>query len=270
MRVAALQFDVIAGDPQANLASVERGLRDARADDVELVLLPEMWTVSFMPGDRLDEGLERASHEAVQQVGRWSEELGLAACGSALGPRRGPRDLPTNRLTLFERGDAVLTYDKIHLFTPTAETEAFAPGDAPPATVSCAGAHVSGVVCYDLRFPELLRVPFRDGAELMLACAQWPGPRGRHWQSLVVGRAVENQCFVLAANRTGSAEIGRRKLLLEFPGNSMIASPHGEVLALGTGEPGLVTADLDLTEVRRYRRDVPVARDERRDLYRGW
>ena len=270
MRVAALQFDVIAGDPQANLASVERGLRDAQADGVELVLLPEMWTVSFMPDERLDEGLERASHEAVDQVGRWTAELGMAAGGSALGPRRGPRRLPTNRLTLFERGATALVYDKIHLFTPTAETEAFAPGDVPPATVPCAGARVSGVVCYDLRFPELLRVPFRDGAELMLACAQWPGPRRRHWDSLIVGRAVENQCFLLAANRTGSSVIGRRKLQLEFPGNSAVVSPHGEILAQGNGEPGLITADIDLAEVRRYRREVPAIKDERRDLYRNW
>lgn len=270
MRVAALQFDVLAGDPEANLASVERGLADARAGGVDLVLLPEMWTLSFMPGDRVDEGLERANFEAVDRVGRWSAELELSVAGSALGPRRGPRDLPTNRLTVFDNGDRVLEYDKVHLFTPTAETEAFAPGDAPPATVECAGARLSGVVCYDLRFPELLRVPFRAGAELLLACAQWPGPREAHWRTLVCGRAVENQCFVLAANRTGSAVIGRRKLLLEFPGNSMIVSPHGEVLAQGTGAPGLVTADLELDEVRRYRREVPVAKDERRDLYRAW
>lgn len=270
MRVAALQFDVLAGNPDANLAAVERGLRDARSDGVDLVLLPEMWTLSFMPGDRVDAGLERANFEAVDQVGRWSAELGFSVAGSALGPRRGPRDLPTNRLTVFDGGVRVLEYDKVHLFTPTAETEAFAAGDAPPATVECAGARVSGVVCYDLRFPELLRVPFRDGAELVLACAQWPTPRADHWQALIVGRAIENQCFVLAANRTGSAVIGRRKLQLEFPGNSAVVSPHGEVLAQGSGAPGLVTADIEFGEVRRYRRDVPVARDERRDLYRAW
>jgi predicted amidohydrolase len=270
MRVAALQFDVLAGDPEANLAAVERGLVDARADGVDLVLLPEMWTLSFLPDERIDAGLERANFEAVDQVGRWSAELGLAVAGSALGPRRGPRDLPTNRLTLFDSGARAFEYDKLHLFTPTAETEAFAPGATPPPTVDCAGARVSGVVCYDLRFPELLRVPFRDGANLVLACAQWPTPRAAHWHVLIAARAVENQCFMLATNRTGSALIGRRKLQLDFPGNSLVVSPHGSVLAEGRGEPGLVSCDIDLTEVGRYRREVPVAKDERRDLYRGW
>ena len=89
-------------------------------------------------------------------------------------------------------------------------------------------------------------------------------------EALVRGRAVENQCFVLATNRTGSAVIGRRKLQLEFPGNSLVVSPHGAVLARGEGAAGLVIADVDLDEARRYRREVPVMKDERRELYRGW
>lgn len=270
MHVAALQFDVLAGDPDANLAAVERGLIDARARAVELVLLPEMWTVSFMPGDRLDAGIERGNADAVRQLCRWSDEYGMVLAGSALGPRRGPRDLPTNRLSVFERGATSLEYDKVHLFTPTAETEAFAPGDAPPATVACGGARVSGAICYDLRFPELLRVPFHEGADLLLVCAQWPVPRKQHWDALIAARAIENQCFVLATNRTGSAVIGRRKLQLEFPGNSAVVSPHGAVLAQGIGDAGLISAQIDLTEAQRYRREVPVSRDERRDLYRAW
>ena len=270
MRVAAFQFDVRVADPEANLAAVERGLLEARERDVELVLLPEMWTISFLPDERLDAGLERANEAALEQAKRWSAELGLVIAGSALGPRRGPRSLPTNRLTVHERGEAVLEYDKVHLFTPTAEGEAFAPGEAAPATIACAGAQLSGVVCYDLRFPEILRVPFRAGAELLLACAQWPDKREGHWRSLVIARAIENQCFVLGTNRTGVAVIGRRKLELRFPGRSLIVSPLGEVLAEAGSEPGLTVADIDFAEARRYRRQIPAQKDERRDLYAQW
>lgn len=270
MRIAALQFDVAAADPDANLAAAGRGLAEASERGVELVLLPEMWTVSFVPESDLDEGLARANAEAVRQLGRWTAEYELAAAGSAFGPRTGPRGLPTNRLTLFDRGARRFDYDKAHLFTPTAETESFSAGDAPPPTVEVRGAEVSGVVCYDLRFPELLRVPFRAGCELLLVAAQWPASRADHWNALLRGRAVESQCFVLGANRTGTATVGRRRLELDFPGNSQVVSPHGRVLTEGRGEPGLVVADVDLEEARAYRRSVPVEKDERRDLHADW
>ena len=154
----------------------------------------------------------------------------------------------------------------MQLFSPTAEHLGFSPGTRTPPTVEFAGARLSGVVCYDIRFAQLLRAPFEDRAELLLVSAQWPDGRAPHWRALCVGRAVEHQSYVLAANRTGLDVIGRRKLELAFPGNSLVVSPHGEVLAEGQGASGLVTADLDLAVVRDLRRAVPVRLDERTDL----
>ena len=85
-----------------------------------------------------------------------------------------------------------------------------------------------------------------------------------------IARAVEGQCFVVACNRTGSAEVGRRSHALDFPGNSLVVAPEGEVLAEGRGEAGLVEAELELDRARRYRTRLPVAKDERPDLYREW
>lgn len=158
----------------------------------------------------------------------------------------------------------------MHLFTPTAEHEVFSAGERASGTVLACAARVSGALCYDLRFPELLRVPFRAGAQVLVLPAQWPTPREGHWRLLVSARAVENQCFVVACNRTGRAVIGRRGLELDFPGNSLIVSPYGELLAEGRGAEGLVEAQLDLRQVHRFRTRVPVQKDERPDLYRRW
>jgi predicted amidohydrolase len=100
--------------------------------------------------------------------------------------------------------------------------------------------------------------------------ALWPVTRARHFRALVVGLAILNQCYVVAANRTGSDVVGRRELRLDFPGNSLVVDPHGDVLAGGAGEPGVIAADVDLDRVREMRTRVPVAKDQRTELYERW
>jgi omega-amidase len=266
LRVAAFQFDVTT-DPDLNRAAVDAGLVEASGRGVELVVLPELWAGGFPDGKGDAEARQVREEETVAWLAGRSAELGLCVGGTSL-VRKGDRVY--NRLDLFEVGEERLAYDKVHLFTPTAEHEVCAAGERPPATVEVAGARVSGVICYDLRFPELFRVPFRDGVQVLMIPAQWPSPRDAHWRALVIARAVESQCFVVACNRTGRALIGRRGLELDFPGNSLVVSPHGEVLAEGRGETTLVQADLELDQVRSYRTRVPVHKDERPDLYRSW
>jgi len=269
MRAAALQFDVRRGEPDANLAAVTSGLLAARDAGVELVCLPEMWPTSF-PSRETDLDAALADTERLwRAVAQLADRAGLAVIGSGFG-RPAPDAPPTNRMRLFDGARCVMEYDKVHLFTPTAEEQSFSAGSEPPATVAVCGVPVSGLVCYDLRFPEVCRVPYRAGCEVLCVAAQWPWPRTAHWRALAIGLAVWNQCFVVAANRTGSERIGRRGKTLEFPGNSLIVDPDGQVLAEGVGEPGLVAAELDLAVGRTARRRVPVLRDSRPDRYRAW
>jgi len=269
MWVGAHQFDVRRGDVEGNLRCAEEGIRRAAGAGVELLVLPEVWPTSF-PGPETDleaalEGTERC-RERVRELAR---ELGVLVCGSSLARPEGS-GLPTNRLELTDGERCLLSYDKVHLFSPTAEGESTAPGSAPPPTADTRLGRLGGLICYDLRFPELTRVPFRDGAELVCVPAQWPSTRARHFETLAVALAVLGQCFVVAANRTGRDVIGRRELELDFPGNSLVVDPHGRVLARGRGEEGLVAAEIDLGLAREMRRQVPVERDARPDLYDAW
>jgi predicted amidohydrolase len=274
VRVAALQYDIRRDALAANLAEVEAGLRRAREHGVDLVVLPEMWPTSF-PTTFAASDAERArvlaeSESALAALAELSRSLGIAVAGSAFGPASEPGAKPTNRLHLFEQGQRLLAYDTVHLFSPTAEPLTFASGRVPPATVATRLARISGGVCYDLRFPELWRRPFLERAELLLLPAQWPDTRAAHWRALVMGLAVANQCFVVACNRTGRDAIGQRALELVFPGNSLVVDPAGTVLAEGRGEPGLVAASCDLALVRELRRQVPLERDRRPELYASW
>ena len=263
MRVAALQFDVLRGDVDTNLTRVEVGLRQAAERGVALICLPEMWPTSFV--ELGDTDWLTPTRRALECIASLSKELDLVVCGSSFASAGKAR--MRNRLHVFERGEDVLAYDKVHLFTPTGERESFSAGDVPPSTVRVGDLKLSGVVCYDLRFGELFRAPFVAEAELYVVPAQWPAARASHWRALVLGRAAESQAYVIAGNRTGTEIVGRRATKLEFAGNSIVAGPDGTALAEGVGEDGLVVADLDLEGLRSLRREVPVRRDRRAEAY---
>lgn len=268
MHCAAFQFDVRRGEHAHNLAEVERGLRAAREQGVELVLLPEMWASSFPDAGADLERLAALDERSQARVAELSAELELVVCGTTFGV--GASRMPANRWRLVERGVELAHYDKTHLFSPTAEPESFSAGDAPPPLALVRGARVSGCVCYDARFVQLTSRFLQERAELVLIPAQWPASRASHFRALMHGLAVQNQCFVLAANRTGREVLGRRGLALEFPGNSLLVDAHGRTLAEGAGAPGLIGARIELDEARELRRRVPIVRDAREALYERW
>jgi predicted amidohydrolase len=267
MKVAAYSFDVRAGEPAANLGVVEAALREAARQRIELVALPEMWPTSFpvaaLAGAELDSWLQ-ASERSVERVRELSRELGLAVAGTSLA--RAPRAelAPRNRLQLFDAGRECLRYDKLHLFSPTAEHAQFSAGESEPTVADLCGLRVGAVICYDLRFGELYAPLHAARMDLLIVPAQWPIARAAHWRALAVGRAVETQAFVLAANRCGSAELGRRGERLEFPGNSLIVAPDGNVLAEGVAAGGWTVADIDVTQARELRVRVPMDKDRLR------
>ena len=267
MKAAAFQFDVRTDDPGHNLAEVEAGLREAARERCDLVVLPEMWPTSFSGADTpVERALAQTGH-ALERVRELTRELDLVVCGSSFGAARTP---PTNRWQVLAGGRVLAGYDKVHLFKPTAEEASFSAGDSPPACVETRFGRLGGIVCYDLRFPEIARALFHGQAAVIGVSAQWPEPRAAQFAALCLGRAVESQAFVAACNRTGRARIGRRGLELEFRGGSCLVDPEGRVLARGGAERELVSAELDLELPRALRIRVPVSKDERRDLYARW
>jgi predicted amidohydrolase len=120
------------------------------------------------------------------------------------------------------------------------------------------GADVEGVrvglsVCYDLRFPELSRQLAIDGAQVLVVPAAFMAHTGRdHWEVLLRARAIENQCYVVAAGQIGDHDPGRTCF-----GRSMVVDPWGTVVAQAPDEVTVVAADLDLQRLRRIREELP-------------
>jgi len=129
-------------------------------------------------------------------------------------------------------------------------------------------------VCYDLRFPELYGVLRRMGAEILLIPAAFTLKTGiAHWSVLLRARAIETQCFVLAAAQVGKHNVQRYRNETTKPpresyGDACIIDPWGTVIARATvGKPGLVIAKLDLGLLSSIRTSMPTASHRRPDVY---
>jgi len=278
MRVATLEMDVRSGDPEGNLEAALRGIQAAADEGAELVALPEMWSTGFAAG--LGEPELGLGEAALGAVAAASASLDLVVVGSGPAAVEGS-GLPANRAHVLVRGQQMGGYDKVHLFSPTAESLAFTAGDRPPVPTEMPGSDVriAPIVCYDLRFPAVSKAAVRAGAEVLVVVAQWPEARAAHWAALLRGRAAECQAYVIGCNRIGEDEVGRKRLRLRFPGGSAVVGPDGEDVApalrveVAAGRrlaSRLSVHQVDPGEVRRLRREVPVARDERRDRYAAW
>jgi predicted amidohydrolase len=117
------------------------------------------------------------------------------------------------------------------------------------------------IICYDVRFPELVRSLTVPGLDVLFVVSQWPKVRTFHLRSLTTARAIENQMFVVCCNSCGT--YGQTV----YGGSSAIIDPWGETIALAGETQQLLTADCDLQILENIRSTIPVFRDRRPELY---
>lgn len=260
MHALLVQTNIAWENKQANLAAVERLIRDARPSPRDLIVLPEMF----------DTGFSTNLAATVDADGRTLDFL-CALAGSTGAYVHGARTLINpdgtgrNVATIIDpAGRLICEYAKMHLFplgTP-AEASRFAPG---PGVTTYAWTHthpdsvmrVCPTICYDLRFPELFRMGLDLGAEVFTVTSSWPVAREEHRRTLSIARAIENQAYVLSVNRCG------RDPHLEYAGGTLAIDPRGEVLGQLGGDEGVLKVEIDPREVRRWREVFPAWRNRR-------
>ena len=248
MRAAVVQMRVSDGDPEANRHRAEALL--AASPEAQLYLLPELWSTGYahaMWAASAKEDTPRLCHWMAAQA--HTRQAWVAGTLVSLDDK----GRLVNRMWIFPPdGTAAAFYDKAHLFRPLNEHEHFRSSDRRVRTaVTTFKAALS--ICFDLRFPEQYRRDAAEGADLFLVSAEWPHPRSEALRLLARARAVENQAYLLLANRTGPAADGT-----VFCGGSMIVSPEGEVLADACEAEGVITAALTPGHVHALRERFPV------------
>ena len=258
MKIACIQLDVAFAEPEINFTAVQKMIERAANDGAELIVLPEMWNTAYALTE-LEQLADREGERTKNLLSELASIHRIHIVGGSVSTKKGANYY--NTMYVYNNlGELISEYDKAHLFRLMDEHLYMQAGNK-ENVFSLGSIQAGGVICYDLRFPEWLRAHALAGAKVLFIPAQWPEARIDHWKILLQARAIENQCFVIAVNRTGSDPNN------QFNGQSMIIAPWGKVLWTGAEDESYALIDVDFSEVDEVRTRIPVYEDRRPSLY---
>ncbi|MCH5222027.1 MAG: nitrilase family protein [Muribaculaceae bacterium] len=248
-RVATLPLDIKWGEKETNLRAVEEAFGHL-PESTDLVVLPELFSTGFEDEPLLLKELaERNTGDTVDRLKALASKYNTAIAGSFLAST--PPHL-YNRGFIIEPSGEETFYDKRHLFSISKEAEIFKGGSDAVKTVRFRGWNIALIVCYDLRFPVWCRSR-NNQYDLLLVVSNWPQSRSYAFEHLLIARAIENQCYVIGANRGGEDRFGVYDNL--SPIYDYLGAPIGHSNGL------FVSSDLSRSAQDEFRTKFPVAGD---------
>ena len=261
MRIAVGQISCILGDGSANVEKLRDFAARAAKAGANLVVFPEMADTGYsMPVIRRH--ATAWSQGAVPELRKMARALSIAViCGVS---ERDGALIYNSQIFLDEKGETVGRYRKTHLFSsaPIEEDKCFSAGNR-LESFPMGDLHFGLSICYDLRFPEVYRrQAVEGGVDTFVISSAWPFPRVEHLRILATARAIENQSYLILANRAG-ADDG-----ITFCGNSTIIDPYGVVVAGASADrEELLVAEISVDVIRSVRERMPVFAHRRPELY---
>jgi predicted amidohydrolase len=264
IQVAAIQMNAC-GTREENLETAERWIDAAAQSGAKLIVLPELFN-GYGELSRVVAQAESIPGPTSAMLRQCAQRHGIWLLGGSLCERAEPAGRGYNTSLFFNpQGEIIATYRKLHLFEveipgfPRAcEGDHMCAGETVTA-FSCELGTCGVAICYDLRFPELFRqLAARDMEILLFPSAFTPFTGRAHWEILLRARAIENQCFVIAAN-----QCGRHDAKVESYGHSLILDPWGDILASAGEEAGFIMAKLSASRLREIRTRLPALKNRR-------
>jgi predicted amidohydrolase len=263
MRVGLAQYGATP-ETSENLTRAVDVTAEAARRRVDLLVFPEVYMHrrpddSTVPPAELAEPLDGPF---VRGIARVAAEHRLHVVMGVLERAPGESYKAFNTAVLVSpAGELMAAYRKVHLYDAFngRESDRFLPGTESPPVVDTPLGKIGLQICYDIRFPEWSRILALKGAEIIALPTSWvSGPlKEDHWVTLVRARALENTCWIVAADQIRSDRVGR----------SLVVDPMGVVTADGGEEAGLVVAEVDLERLRRVRQKLPALAHRRPELY---
>lgn len=248
MKLTILQRDIAWADPAQNRARLENTFR--QLPEADLYVLPEMFSTGFATQP---EGIaeEEGEPSSLLWMKRMAAAKNAAIAGSIALHATDGRYL--NRFYFVTPDGKTEHYDKHHLFTYGGEHLRYAAGER-RTVVEWRGVRILLQVCYDLRFPLWGRN--REDYDLALYVASWPASRTNAWSTLLLARAIENQCYVAGVNRIGSDPA------CQYCGASAIVDPYGHIIeACADNTECTASAIIDMEALIAFRKKFPVLKD---------
>jgi omega-amidase len=261
MKIAAAQISCALGDRAANLRKVRDFSSLAKKAGADLIVFPEMIDTGYsMP--TIQKHATAWKEGAVPKLQEIAKALSIAII-SGISDRDGGR-IYNSQVLVDANGKVIAKYRKTHLVAaaPLDERGCFTAGDS--FTFCKIGNFNVGLgICYDLRFPEFYRtLAVEHGANVLINSSAWPFPRLEHLRILTLARAIENQSYLILANRVGTDDG------VTFCGSSVIVDPYGAIIAAASADrEELIHADISKEVVDLVRSRMAVFAHRRGDLY---
>ena len=261
MKIAAAQIACAPGNLEANLRTIHDFASLAKDSGTELIVFPEMVDTGYsMPV--IQKHATGGNEGAVPRLQKMAKQLSLAII-AGVSDRDGPR-IHNGQVLIDAGGNVRAKYRKTHLVTaaPLDERPVFTAGDA---FVSCNldKFNLGLTICYDLRFPEVCRaLAVEHKVNVFINSSAWPFPRLEHLRILALARAIENQCYLILANRVGTDDG------VTFCGTSAIIDPYGVIVAAASADrEELIQAEISEEVIKSVRSRMAVFDHRRQELY---
>ena len=242
-----------------NLTTLDQLVANAQQQGAKIAVLPEMFALCAESATiKIQEPFDRGPIQNRIKEMAIRHQIWIIA-GTIPLISEDPKRPTASTLVIDQHGGVQARYDKIHLFDAQLskkeqyqESAHTLAGNQPVVCDTPAGK-VGLSVCYDLRFPELFRCLQQQGAQILVISAAFLHTTGQHhWHVLLRARAIENSCYVIAANQCGQHESGRRSF-----GHSMIIDPWGEIIVSATQQEEAISADISQQQIKKIRSNTP-------------
>ena len=257
LTVATIQADLVWEDKAANLDRFQEKI-EALSSEVELVILPEMFTTGFSMSPQTL--AETADGETIAWMKQLSQDRNIVIVGSMIAKEN---DAYFNRLICMLPTGSYGIYDKRHLFSFAGEENHYSAGNK-RLIASIKGWKLNLQICYDLRFPVWARQQVKVSEkeeivpeyDMLVYVANWPERRIHAWRTLLCARAMENQSYVIGVNRVGNDGNG-----IYHNGSTMIIGPLGEVLYHAVDKEDICEMTLSKEELKDIRNKFSFLKD---------
>ncbi len=253
--------------PAANIETAARLIGEAKSAGADYVQTPEMTNILEIRRDALMAAIRpEQQDESLAAFRELARRHRLWLHIGSLALKEFP-DRAANRGFLIDpEGDVAARYDKIHMFDVDLangesyrESRSYVAGEN-AVVADLPWGRLGVTICYDLRFPALYRALAEAGSVFLSVPSAFTRQTGEaHWHILNRARAIENGCFVFSAAQGGRHENGRDTF-----GHSLVVDPWGRILAEGGGDPGVLMAEIELSEVGAARARIPSLQHGRR------
>ena len=213
--ISIFQIDLAYKDKNKNYNTID--LLADKINETDVILLPEMFNTSFIPSDIAL--AEEMSGTTVNWMKSLSKRKNASVAGTLMIKEN---NLYYNRLVWVSKNGDIYTYDKCHLFSLAKEDRTLTKGNN-KIIIKENGWSICPLICYDIRFPVFCRN--QDEYDVLIFLSSWPEKRISAWDTLLMARAIENQCFTIGVNRVGADLSG-----VLFPGHSLVYDSFGKIL----------------------------------------